>query len=740
MTDCRANWCRRAAALAPLFWALAAQAQNPPATVKIDATASVHAISPAIYGVNFGAGADLVALNAPVNRWGGNNVSTYSWQTNADNLDFDYFFESYPSSTGGAMQGGAADDFVQTSRQAGAQAVLTVPMIGWVAKLGANRGVLPSFSVAKYGAQCATDPYNSDAGDGLKPDCATPITGNDPNDAYASDSATAEQAWIKHLVARWGTAAKGGLPYYLLDNEPSLWSSTHRDIQPVGVHAVDYANDVVTYSKAIKAIDPGAKIAAPEEWGWDGYFYSGYDQQYGAAHGYNDLPDRTTEMGGEDYLPWLLQRWKAAGRPIDMLSVHFYPQGGEYSDDISTATQLLRNRSTRQLWDPNYVSESWIDAPVYLIRRLKGWVQSYYYAGTPVALTEYNWGAESSINGATAQADIYGIFGREGLGAATRWTVPAASTPTYKAMQIYRNYDTHHSTFGDRSVSAGGTNPDDLAVFAATRTLDGALTVVAINKVLSGNTPVKIDLAHFNGAASAKVYQLTSSNSITPLADAAVSAGAISAVLPPQSITLYVLPAAGKALAAPPNAVGTAKPSMPYAQSPGPTPAAGQTIKGYRWDFGDGASATTVAPNHIYTAYGSYTAALTVSGSNGLVSVVQQTISVLPKLQAVTSCTVKFTNTDDWGAGFTGDLQVTNGGSAIGYWNLRWNFPSGQTLTDIWNASGTQTGAAISAFPVYYDEAIGSGATIDIGFNANYSTANAPPTGFTLNGTACATG
>ena len=58
-----------------------------------------------------------------------------------------------------------------------------------------------------------------------------------------------------------------------------------------------------------------------------------------------------------------------------------------------------------------------------------------YYPGTLTGITEYNWGAENHINGATAQADIYGIFGREGLDMAARWTTPDATTPTYKAMQ-----------------------------------------------------------------------------------------------------------------------------------------------------------------------------------------------------------------------------------------------------------------------------------------------------------------
>jgi hypothetical protein len=327
-----------------------------------------------------------------------------------------------------------------------------------------------------------------------------------------------------------------------MDNEPSIWFSTHRDIHPIGPHADEYRDKVIAESASIKALDPGAQIVAPEEWGWDGYFYSGYDQQYAGENGWSTFPDRQNEEGGMDYIPWLLSQWKAAGHPVDVLSVHFYPQGGEYSNDVSNATQLLRNRSTRQLWDPNYVSESWIGVPVYLIPRLQGWISSYYYAGTPVAITEYNWGAESSINGATAQADIYGIFGQQGLGLATRWTVPAGNTPTFKAMKMYRNYDGAKSTFGDTSVSATVPNPDNLSAFAALRTSDGAMTVMVINKVLTGSTSVSLNITHFAASGSAKVYRLTSGNAIRALPNKSWSGGTLSDTAPAQSITLYILP------------------------------------------------------------------------------------------------------------------------------------------------------------------------------------------------------
>ena len=52
---------------------------------------------------------------------------------------------------------------------------------------------------------------------------------------------------------------------------------------------------------------------------------------------------------------------------------------------------------------------------------------------------------------------------------AARWTTPASTTPTYKAMKMYRNYDGNRSGFGDTSVAASTPNPDAVSAFAAQR-------------------------------------------------------------------------------------------------------------------------------------------------------------------------------------------------------------------------------------------------------------------------------
>lgn len=522
-----------------------AGAQTAGITLQVDAAADRHPIDPRIYGVAYATPAQLADLNAPLHRYGGNNTSRYNWQQNADNRGFDWYFQSIPESD--ATPGARGDQFIQDSRTSGAEPMLTIPILPWVAKLGPNRGKLASFSIAKYGPQTDRDwQWFPDAGNGISAATGQPITGNDPNDANTPSTAAFQQGWVQHLVQRWGPAGQGGLRYYILDNEPSLWHSTHRDVHPSGATMDQVRDRMIAHAKAIKDMDPGAVVVGPEEWGWSGYFLSGYDQQWGAQNGWDwsRLPDRAAH-GGADYLPWLLSQLRqeelqGGRRLLDLFTVHYYPQGGEFSNDVSQAMQLRRNRSTRSLWDPNYVDETWINDRVQLIPRLKGWVATHY-PGLPVGITEYNWGAEGHINGATTQADLYGIFGREGLDVGARWTTPGTGSPAYHAMKLYRNYDGQKSTFGDTSIRAVAPNPDNVSVFGAVRSTDNALTLLLINKQIGVSQAVTVNLANFTPGTVAQQWQLTSANVITRLSDLPLSGPTFTTTLPAQSITLLVI-------------------------------------------------------------------------------------------------------------------------------------------------------------------------------------------------------
>jgi hypothetical protein len=520
-------------------------------SVGVDAGANVHAIDPNIYGTAFASTAQLSDLNIPLNRDGGNASDTYSFPQDATNHGSDWYFESIASGSG---NGQGMDSFVSSSQAGGAAPSITLDLFDWAAKLGPNRSDLGSFSVPKYGAQQSVDPYNSNWGNGVHTD-GTNVTGNDPNDAYVPNSPAIEQAWISHLISTFGDSQHGGVKYYTLGNEPGLWNSTHRDIHPAGDTLTELRDRIINYASMVKSLDPGAKILGPEEWGWTNYFISGADaaaSNWGAT--YNGLAAE----------PWLLDQLRqhdaATGqRLLDYFTLHFYPQGGQFSNDVSTNMELLRNRSTRSLWDPNYVDESWIASTginggkVNLINLMKSWVNTYY-PGTKIGITEYNWGAEGDMNGATTQADIWGIFGREGLDLADRWTTPTTGSPTYLAMKMFRNYDGHNSTFGDKSVAATVGNPDQVDAFSAVRSSDGALTVMVINKNLydstnpSATTQVTINLSNFASAGVAQEWQLAAINpsnqtsaSITHPSDIHFSGTNFTVTVPQESVTIFVL-------------------------------------------------------------------------------------------------------------------------------------------------------------------------------------------------------
>lgn len=504
-------------------------------TIIVDANADRHAISPLIYGISFGTTTALKDLRSPLNRSGGNNASTYNWNLDARNAGKDWYYESLACDPA-IIYDQFNDHFISLTQLANAAAMLTIPMLEWSAKLGPNRHPLASFSISKYGPQEENDPNFFDAGNGVLTD-GNPISNADPNDAAVPNTVLSQKNRIIQLSNIW---SRKNTHYYILDNEPSIWHLAHRNLQPIGIHADEFLKKTLNYSKMIKETDKNAQVVAPEEWGWLGYHYSGYDQYNAATHGLEHAPDRSKLMQDMDYIPWLLSKWKEAGHPVDIFSLHFYPQEGEYSESSDRSIELARNRSTRVLWDPNYKDPTWINAVVELIPLMRRWVNEYYIPGTPIALTEYNWGGDELMNGATAQADLLGIFGREKLDIATRWATPNANTPVYKAMKLYRDYDDRGGDFGDISIKTTVTNPDLVSAFSAVRQKDNSITIMIINKQLEHDADITLFLQNIPQNGNYKIWQLAK-NKISTLSENHYKNGMLQSTLPPQSVTLFVI-------------------------------------------------------------------------------------------------------------------------------------------------------------------------------------------------------
>jgi hypothetical protein len=527
--------------------------------LTIDAGADQHPISPLIYGMNFADAGLAQDVRLPINRWGGNSTTRYNWQIDVHNTGSDYYFENIPDGDSTTLPNDStADRFVEQNHDTGTQALMTVPLIGWTPSARKNNHPYDcGFKVSKYGAQQSTDAqWDPDCGNGIASN-GIPITGNSPADTSTAIGPDFVKGWVQHLVGRYGTAAQGGVTFYNLDNEPGLWDSTHRDVHPSRPTYDELTDRGKQYAAAIKAIDPGALTLGPVQDGWTRYYYS----SYGAYPDNAAVQDRNNH-GGKPFVVSYLQQMAAYDsanhtRLLDYFDLHYYPQtpGVALSPAGDAAIQAKRLASTRSLWDPSFVDDSWIpstgeatavngvgvNGAIQLLPRMRDWVAKNY-PGTKLAISEYNWGALDSMNGALTQADVLGIFGREGLDLATLWAAPAANQPGAFAFRMYRNYNGQGAAFGDTSVRASSADQGQLAIYAARRGSDGALTLMIVNKSAASLTS-QLTLAGFTSSGTAQMYRYSAANAqqIVKQADLPVGSG-FSATFPASSITLMVLP------------------------------------------------------------------------------------------------------------------------------------------------------------------------------------------------------
>ncbi len=225
-------------------------------TFSVDAGAAGTPISPYVYGAN-GLPPDAAAHPAFL-RSGGNRLTAYNWENNASNAGSDWFHQndSYLGETD--EPGWAMRTFVEAAQTAGAAALVTVPMAGYVAadKLGGGDvnqtadylNVRFRQSLPRKGAAFAYPP--------------------DVTDAFVYQDEFA--AWLN---GQFGGAAGGASPsiFFSLDNEPDLWNSTHARIHPESVSYAELVQRTLELSAALKDAVPGALVFGPANYGWYGY-------------------------------------------------------------------------------------------------------------------------------------------------------------------------------------------------------------------------------------------------------------------------------------------------------------------------------------------------------------------------------------------------------------------------------------------------------------------------------------
>jgi len=469
-----------------------------PVSMAIDCRAKATRISPLIYGI---AGPDkdhatAWQLHATGSRWGGNLSSTYNWELSAWNAGNDWFFENREAPT--------YAQFLEQNVAHGVKSALTVPMMGWVAKDKTSW----SFPVSALGPQQKTDPYRPDAANGM--DRSGKPIATSKERAYVPITPAYVKRWIETIRKEDAKTGKRSVDMYILDNEPMLWPSTHRDVHPEPTSYDELLQRTIDYGTAIREADPDAVIAGPAEWGWSGYLYSAKDLANGGA---TLRPDRRAH--GDVplvayYLKALADHEKQTGvRVLDVLDLHSYPQGdGIFGDAADAGRAAQRIRSTRMLWDPAYVDESWIKEPVKLLPRMREWIDQNY-PGRGMSVGEWNFGGERHMSGALAIAETFGRFAEFGVTSAFYWTSPPENTPGMWAFRAYRDYDGKGSRFLDWYTAATVDHPGQQSLFASRDESGKHMVVIALNFSPHDAVAAQIDVTSCGKAASVQTYSYT---------------------------------------------------------------------------------------------------------------------------------------------------------------------------------------------------------------------------------------
>lgn len=618
-----------------------ALAQTAP-TLTVDAAGNPHPINPDIYGIaSYSLDAGFAKeIQVPNVRWGGDATTRYNWEVDSSNAGFDWYFMG-GNGQATPVPSASADLMVNTYKTASnAHALLTIPIIPYVNKTAAWNC---SFPVSVYGAQQSTNPYVHPNGDNCGNSLTTSGAQLTDNNIYANhidNTVALQQGWVQHFIATFGTAANGGVPYYQLDNEPGGWSNTHRDVEP---NQPDYDTIIALgqqYAAMVKQTDSSAKVFGPVDFTLGGWI--------GTPSKQNNL------YAGQYYLQKMAAYDQANHqRILDYFDEHYY--GGGSTDAAELA-------STRALWDPTFNSGSWVeqyyfDGPMMLLPRFQNWIQTYY-PGTKLSISEYSFSSGTNpLVDALTEADVLGIYGREGLDFANMWTVPQPTDAVAYSFRLYRNYDGAGGQFGDSSVTSTSTDQSQLSVYGATRSGDGALTVIAINKT-TGSIQTSLTLANFISTGTAKVFTYSNANLTQIVAGAAVPvvSNTVNYNFAPYSATVFVFSVAATSpalttttLAATSSQIFLGQ-NVTFTATVAPvlgtgTPTGTVTFKDGGTQIGTGTLNTSGSATFSTTGFavGSHSIMAVYSGDSSFASSISATVSVIVSTPVKTATTTSLT-------------------------------------------------------------------------------------------------
>jgi alpha-L-arabinofuranosidase len=348
-----------------------------------------------------------------------------------------------------------------------------------------------------------------------------------------------------------------GIRYWEVGNElygdgtyGATWEVNHKSHDPT-----TYANGVVSYSAAMKAVDPsihvGAVLTAPTNW-----------------------PDGQTSASSP--LPWNDTVLPIACSAIDFVIVHWYPQGptgesdaallaspengestpvsytqsipsmvaslrselAQYCGSHASAVQIMVTETNSVSYNPGKQTTSLVNA-LYLADELMTWFEN--------GITNVDWWAlhnspfDGNVDPALYGSYNFGDYGVLSAGFTTSAGVvePPVNTPfpAYYGLQML-------SVLGHGAQDAilGTTSSNPLVAVHAVRQKYGKISVLLVNKDPAVRYKVTVSLTGASSHGSAAVYRYgINSGSITG-AHAPVNGSTFTISVDPYSLTTVKLP------------------------------------------------------------------------------------------------------------------------------------------------------------------------------------------------------
>ena len=459
--------------------------------IDIDAAKDAKPISRYIYGVN--QSLEGPYANLAFTRAGGNRWTCYNWTTNASNAGSDWQFQNDGLMGKEDTPGLAILPGLKNAAARNAALLITMPMAGYVSADKKGDG-----DVRKSGANYLQTRFKpmlpkKGAAFTLTPDPKSP-------NVYADE-------FVNWVMATAPQAKNPDCPiWWAMDNEPDLWSGTHAQVHPKPAGYDELVKLTVDYSQAIKAVAPKTLIFGPVNYGWMGFVRL------------QNAPDANNRDFQEYYLQKMAEAEKTTGkRLLDVLDVHWYPEargGGVRIVDANSNPPVVaaRLQAPRSLWDPTYTEDSWISkdvlhGPIKMLPYLQAKIDKNY-KGTKLAVTEYNYGGGGHISGGIAEADVLGIFGREGVFAAAMWSMAKDESYIAGGFRMFRDFDGKGGSFGDTSVSASTDKVEVSSVYASTDSANPKRMVLVLLNKTDHSLTAEVQLKG-RAAASAVAYVLS---------------------------------------------------------------------------------------------------------------------------------------------------------------------------------------------------------------------------------------